>query len=177
MTSSATSQSAGYQSQRISIFTAYSSGPSDGLPSADPNSVYLLVSFESTTFSSQKSPFLTHVKKRCQQVGAPFSFACMAKKIQVKIIQDSAFGIMAVVHVPSTSRQAMVFLRRLPEAAAWKKREFSSHSGAIRMLKRWRQNSSFVEWMSCGPCAKSRRSFASFVWRGCVSSRRSKRVD
>ena len=49
LTSSATSQSAGYQSQRISIFTAYSSGRSDGLPSTDHNSVHLLVSFESAT--------------------------------------------------------------------------------------------------------------------------------
>ena len=46
--------------------SAYSSGPSNGLPSADPNSVHLLISFESATFSSQKSHSLTHVKKRCQ---------------------------------------------------------------------------------------------------------------
>ena len=60
------SPSAEHQNGQISIFAAYSSSPSDRLPSVDPNSVHLLVSFESATFPSPKSPSLTRVKKRCQ---------------------------------------------------------------------------------------------------------------
>ena len=66
------SPSVEYQSGLISIFTEYSPGPSDGLPSADSNSVHLLVYFESTTFLSPKSPSLTRVKKWCQHMPPSF---------------------------------------------------------------------------------------------------------
>ena len=54
---------------QISIFMAYSPGPSDELPLADSNTVHLLVSSKSATFSSQKSPSLTRVKKTLSTLG------------------------------------------------------------------------------------------------------------
>lgn len=59
-----------------------------------------------------------------------------AEEIRVEIEKKCALGLVGVDRGTIVLKQGMLFLLRLLDAPAWKKREFSSQSVAIFKLKR-----------------------------------------